>query len=123
MGYESKIYIVKKHQPTILIRNDGKVWGDVIATVDLCKCYPLASELRYRKATECYIYEGDEEITEDKYGQPLTETPLDEFIDIMREVRSEVDGYRRFEVLYSLVKSIKFEFEDYDEIVILHYGY
>lgn len=123
MGYESKIYIVEKHQPSILIRNDGKVWGDVIAKFDLCKCYPISDKVRYGKPTECYIYDNDVEITEDKYGDELTETPLDEFINIMKEVRTEVDNYWRFEVLLSLLKSIKSEMYESDEIVVLHYGY
>jgi hypothetical protein len=119
MGYESKIYVVEKSRHSW--RDDGMVYGSVVAMVDMCKCYPLSDYLRRSPATNCYIYadDGDTEITEDRYGQALTETSIADTIEHLEKVMVS-DYYWRYDLLLSVLKEVN----EYDgRIVVLHYGY
>lgn len=120
MGYESKIYVVKKSN--FSCREDGKVYAEVIAMVDMCKCYDISDILRNKPATDCYIYaeDHDTQVVEDRYGEPLTEAPLCEAIKIVERAMQK-DDYWRYNILLSTLKA--FEIYDCMNIAVLHYGY
>lgn len=124
MGYESQLFIVKKNS-CLIQEIDGKerVWGEVIATFDLCKAYEVSDKMRRFPATDCYIYAvgADVRITDDMYGQELREVPLEDACRILREAWKQED-YQRYEVCYMMLKA----FADngcHDDLVVLHYGY
>ncbi len=125
MGYESKIYIVEKTNVPSYV-SPGKYWARDIAIIDMGKCYSLSDILRYKPATDCYIYadDGDTRIEEDCYGKPLTETPLHEALQIVEDVIAKTPyDYWMYSVLRATLQSVYDFVGDDDSFVVLHYGY
>lgn len=117
MGYESKLYVVEKS--TIIDNN--KRWGQVIAMIDMSKLgQDFFLKLKNYSPTDCYIYLEDEEVTEDKYGDPLIEIPIKDMIAILAEMASKED-YRRLTPAINLL--LGFNLSEWNELVVLHYGY
>lgn len=116
MGYESKLYVVDKHNWKGC---DGK-WGEVIASFDLC-CVPI--NFAQYPATDCYIFadDGNTEIREDKYGDPLKEIPIEDAIDMIEQAIKIKDYYRRYRPCLELLKG--FHLSDWENLVVLHYGH
>lgn len=119
MGYESKIYVVKKSDFGL----DVKRYAQAIAMVDMCKCYAISDVLRRNPETDCYFYDldGNTQILEDAYGKPLTEAPIREVIKLVEKAMSK-DGYWRYEILLATLKGFEKYASDPD-FVVLHYGY
>lgn len=122
MGYESRLYVVRK---THLHRmEDSMQWGEVIATFNLSKV-PFAGEMQMYSATDTYIYDGDgnTEITTDKYGKPLAEIPLDDMIWLLEraEKAEQFIHYRRYAPCLAMLKA--FRDVGWNNLVVLHYGY
>lgn len=122
MGYESKFYIVNKTTQKGL---DGKrYWAEVIASFNLSKVYAVSDPIRDKyPATDAYIYadDGNTEITEDRYGEPLIEIPIDDMIQLMEKVITSEDYYRKYNPFLQLLKG--FNKPDWRDLVVLHYGY
>lgn len=120
MGYESTFYIVEKSD---LYNNKiGKKWAKDIASFDMCKIGASSWLSRYPE-TEYYFYadDGNTEVVEDCYGEPLKEIPISDLIDIL-ENDPELQGYRRTEPFLALLKGFdqsKFN----NNLVVLHYGH
>lgn len=114
MGYESKIFIVEKST----IKENEKRYAELIAMVNACKFYDLSKV--FTVETDCYIYYNGEKILEDKYGEPLTEAPIEDVIDFLEKSEQE-NPYRRARILLELLKS--FKSEDWNDLAVLHYGY
>ena len=116
MGYESKLYVVDKHNWKGC---DGR-WGEVIASFDLC-CVPI--NFAHYPATDCYIFsdDGNTKITEDKYGSPLEEVPVKDMIDMIEtEIKNDKD-YRRYQPCLNLLKG--FDLNRWENLVVLNYGH
>ena len=121
MGYESRLYIVEK---TDYINEElGKRFADDIARFDLSVFYELSDKFRNKEKTDCYIYDGDEVILKDKYGEELREANLPFVIDILEKVLGEGIDYRRIYPLLSMLRAFKDQREKWGELVVLHYGY
>lgn len=90
----------------------------VLGMVDLCKLG--AGNNVPKKETNFYFYnsDGNTVCIEDKYGDKLNQMTLDEAIDFFEDQR----GYRRVDMLYSLMQTVKECFQDQD-IYVLFYGY
>lgn len=122
MGYESRIYIVKKHA---LIPNDAE-WDEVIATFDLCKMgYDLIDGVSFRglfKAPVGCMYgdDGNTEIIEDCYGDDVEGAPIRVVIHWLYKWLKTND-YGRAKVFYSLLKSMAKEIGG--DLWCYHYGY
>ena len=116
MGYESKLYVVDKHD----WKWCEEKWGEVIASFDLCR---VPINFAHYPATDCYIFsdDGDTKITEDKYGSPLREIPMNELINMIENVIKETDYYRRYQPCLSLLKG--FNPKDWENLIVLHYGH
>lgn len=116
MGYESKLYVVDKHDWKGC---DGK-WGEVIASFDLC-CVPI--NFAQYPATDCYIIadDGNTRIIEDKYGDPLREIPIQDAIEMIEKVIETGDYYRRYKPCLNLFKG--FNINNWENLVVLHYGH
>ena len=129
MGYESRIYIVRKsnqYDPDI-----GKVWAEVLMAFNLGK---VTSELEdwYKKQqpTDCFIYkdDGNTVVLEDEYGNPLREMDL---IDCYNAISDEID--RRIgqgvdhDIERALIEALNSLMDRYalrdSRVVCLHYGY
>lgn len=126
MGYESKIYIVKKH-PRLSIDED-KSYAEVIAMFDLKKCSPINEFIAKRlPETDCYIYadDGDTPILEDCYGEPLKEISVDEMIRMIDNVSLyylSSSGYTTMQMLRAALDEMIKQDTVYDK-VCLHYGH
>lgn len=123
MGYESRLYVVDKHKD---MKNEdlGLVWASVIAVYDLSKVgEDFVSKVRAFPDTDCYVYadDGNTQIVEDCYGAKLKEIPLNEMIAILAYEIGVNSYYRRFKPILALLMA--FDPKDWDNLVVLHYGY
>lgn len=113
MGYESRLFVVKKY---------GTGWAEVMGMINMCKVYPMSDVMRRYPKTECYIYmsDGQTKIEEDMYGEKLKEIPLDEAIMIVERAQNKDPGYVRYEICLDMLRA----FQKYSgDLVVLHFGY
>ena len=125
MVYESKLYIVNKLPEHVVIKDNGMQYCELIAMVDLCKYYKWSEKATNYPRTNCYFYaeDGNKQIVEDEYGDPLKEISLDDAIEILDEAFYSGDNYRRLGPALTLLQSLKDNENQWNEIVVLHYGY
>lgn len=114
MGYESRLFVVRKGATN---------WAEVIGMIDLCKAYAVSDKMRNYPDTEYYIYsnDGNTKITEDCYGKPLKEIPLDDAINIIKQAWKNDSDYDRYYIALQMLMA--FKNSAYNNVVILHYGY
>lgn len=118
MGYESRLYVVDK--TTIF---DGEmVYGQKVAMFDLCKVEAVSAQLTAYPETNVYFFadDGNTKVVNDNYGQPLTEIPLKDVINII-ESAMKTDAYRRYKPCLELLKG--FDESQWNNLVVLHYGH
>lgn len=117
MGYESKLYVVDKHDWKFV----NEKWGEVIAMFDLCSV-PRLNFSSY-PATDCYIIadDGNTEIKEDRYGDSLKEVPIQDAIEMIEKVIEREEYYRRYKPCLDLLKG--FNPNEWENLVVLHYGH
>lgn len=123
MGYESRLYVVDKHKD---MKSDdlGLVWATVIAVYDLSKAgEDFVHKVSAFPDTDCYIFadDGNTEITEDCYGDKLKEIPLNQMISILAYEIGANSYYRRLKPILALLTA--FNPNDWDDLVVLHYGH
>lgn len=111
MGYESRLYVVKK--TTSFGYNTNLRWAEKIATFDLGKVPAVSDKMRAYKSTGAFIYAKDD------YGETLKEIPLADAIKILEDAATK-DDYWRYKPCIALLKAVQ-EYEQGD-IVVLHYG-
>lgn len=123
MGYESRIYVVRKTK-TVYASDDGKHYANVVAMFDMSKCYPLSDVLRHKPDTDCYIYadDGNTKIVEDCYGKPLTEATIGEVVKLLEEVM-KYHRYWMYNLLYASLKECEKFNSPINPLVVLHFGY
>ena len=128
MGYESRLYVVDKsdHKITVDEKIEGQVQereyvlGELLTTFNLCSLGGECYRLWDRNCTDCTFLDGNEFVTVDKYGKHLTETPLKEAIEILEKAERK-QHYRR---LLPVIAYLRFIDEsEWDNVVVLHYGY
>ena len=121
MGYETKLFVVEKHNSGIE-REDGRKYGQVVAMFDLCKVHAVSAKFRTYPETDCYIYayncDGD---CIDNYGEVLKEIPITDAIEILENAASN-DDYRRYAPCISLLKGFNLE-QWGNRLVVLHFGH
>lgn len=138
MGYETKLFIVEKNNRFFTNRKTGKkeksigeiingkemFYANLIASFDLRKCYSVSDVMRKYPDTDNFVFmdDGNTELIEDRYGEPLKEIPLADAVVILEEAASE-DEYRRFAPCLALLKALEEDKNKWGEIVVLHYGY
>lgn len=119
MGYESKIYIVEKSSRS---KESGeKRYASVIAMFNMCK-FGAFGDI-FTKETDCYIYadDGNTEILEDNYGEPLKEADIEDVIEYLENYETTNDYYRRVAPLLALLKNL--DPGKWKDISVLHYGH
>lgn len=122
MGYESRIYIVEK---SLVMDDNHKRWGRVLARFDLGKVYALSDKLRDAPATDCYIYsdDGDTRYDEDRYGKPLTEVSITDAIEALETALARGEDSREIPPLIAALKVFNYHRERFRELAVLHFGY
>lgn len=122
MGYESRLYIVRKCKIQISPES-GLRFAQKIAMFNLGKVPAVSGKMRACKNTDAFIYadDGNTEIVQDDYGEALKEVPLADAIEIMEYAERTEDYYWRYRPCIALLKSMH-EYGQGD-IVVLHYGY
>lgn len=122
MAYESKIYIVEK---TSLKDNDGMRYANIIAMFDMCNMGSLVDA--FQTKTDCYFFtdDGNTKVLEDKYGDVLTESTIEDVIYELEKLIDNGEKYRRLFPLLSTLKTISEQQKKgiCGDIVLLHYGY
>lgn len=124
MGYESKLYIVRKYKNGFEPEEStGKYYASVIAKFDMCKFYDMSDVLRHEPETDCYFYadDGNTKVLEDCYGEALTEATVTSVIELLESIVAKGVDYWRIFPLLSALKV--FEEHGDNDIVVLHYGY
>ncbi len=123
MGYESRIYIVRKS--TIKDDDLGKVWAEKIATFNMCVYPTLADLMRSKPATDCYICADNSgtDIVEDCYGDPLYEASVADVIAVLEKDVANGEDYRRIFPLLATLKALDEHKDQWDNLAVLHYGY
>lgn len=118
MGYESKLYIVRKAHRFL----DERIYAERIAEFRLCKCPQVADCMSKQPVTDCYIYadDGNTHIIEDRYGDKLTEAPLSTVIAAIEKAMQDGDDYWRFPPVLAALKA--FEAQNMN-LTVLHFGY
>lgn len=118
MGYESRIYVVEKYKA---IGEDSKRYAEIIGSFNMCKFSGFGDIPR--EETDCFIYadDGNTHILEDLYGDPLMEMDIEDVITYLEEYQDKQAHYRRVEPLLKLLKG--FNVEEWNDLVVLHYGY
>lgn len=122
MGYESKIYIARKHG-----FNGCTDWNEVLATFDLCKMnYDIYKGNRFRDlftiplTGSMYMDDGNTEIHKDCYGDEVEGAYITDVMDWLEEYLKDNDWYRA-RIFYDLLKS--FQKHSEGELILYHYGY
>lgn len=121
MGYESRLYVVRKGNFRAEIEGKEMFVAEKVAMFDLCKVPNVSEKMREYPATDCYIYEnGNNETIEDCYGEPLREIPICDAIKILEEA-AEREYYRRYAPCIQMLKG--FDLSEWENLVVLHYGH
>ena len=114
----SKLYNVDKS--SLFDERYNKRWAEVVAVFDLSKCNSVTSQFRDYPATDCVITVGTTDIVKDLYGKPLNEIPIEDAIKNLRKA-AETSDYRRFKPCLALLNG--FDLSQWDDLVVLNYGY
>lgn len=120
MGYEHKLIIVDQYGS--ITDDHGNCWAEVISILNLCKADIPVSE--FFRESNCYIYfdgDGNTQVTEDMYGDQLTECiDVPKFLKWLKSQYAE-DHYRRYAVAIELIEACYKQ--KWHNLKILHYGY
>lgn len=123
MGYESRVYIVDVSQH---ISPNGNVWtyADHIARFDMAVMGSMRDGYHFKDIFKMPVdftfYDGDEMLTEDKYGDPLKYCGLPKLLAALKEMYED-DHYRRLPPLIGFIEGINPD--DWDSLIAIHYGY
>ncbi len=121
MGYETKLIVGQESGI-----NESPKWFDIYAEINLCKCgygsyiHALESSHKGEPLVYWYGYDGNERITEDRYGEKPLPLPLKDVLGALRK-DAKHDSYRRFKWAIALLEEMDKE-ENFDKTVLL-YGY
>lgn len=127
MAYEHKIYIVEKTNS--FDPKTGKFWGMIVAVFNLSCATGVSGFFDQLPESDVFITEGDTDILEDMYGQPLTEVSVEQLLYVLTlaERKHRSQGYPGLSVqlsmLMSALRTIGAIYDDKHDFVCLHYGY
>ena len=117
MAYEHRIYIVKPS--TSVLGECRKFWAKVIAVFNLGYTPGFLDHLKRYPDTKYYIYdgEGEEEIVEDRYGDILSEIPIQDLINDLESL-DQKSAY-----VVAALAALKIFKGCAGDLIALHYGY
>ena len=139
MGYDSRLYVVKKYKRfdekgelIDAMMKEGKVFAQVISEYEMC-VFPPINRLFHpgdgSRNTDCYIYgkDGDTPLFKDKYGDPLKEASLADVIACLENLSDKDKTYRRVPPLLGMLRGFHETESEWDDdgdgLVVLHYGH
>lgn len=116
MGYESKIYVVKKG--LISPDENRKYWAEVIS---MFVCEIPGLHQIFKKKSDLFIFsdDGETKIYKDAYGDDITEATISEVIGFLESKIENENSCPRIRPLLALLKS--FESDGCKDLVCLHY--
>lgn len=121
MGYEHRLYVVQKTGIKDVYLG-GMTLGDKWAMFNTGKVPELIEKISAYNPTNTYFYSDDgyTKVTEDCYGNPLTEIPLDDMIEILRDLfRNNI--YSMYKPVLSYLETL--HADKWANIVVLYYGH
>lgn len=118
MGYESKLVVVEKW----CVPNTASM-GETVLELNLARMpnefFPI--EKTFENEIEAPVFIGDfGSVTEDKYGKKLRYTSVEKLLKVLYKCEA-VEHYRRTELAINTLKS--FTSRDWNNIIVVHYGY
>lgn len=127
MAYEHRIFIVEKTHQGYEPKLD-KWFGKVMCVFNLGVMEEMHDIVKKYGPTDQFIYQpgnGDEEVVEDMYGDPLTEIPVE---GLMWDLRYLIEnGHVSNRTIYPLLAALahcKYDMQHaHRDIVCLHFGY
>ena len=128
MGYESKIYIVNRHEWELI---DGlkMVSGDNIMEIDLAKIgyqgyYNKTFPQLFTNEIDFDLWINNEKTRTDCYDEHCKYGDIDEIIKWVEKMVDDTH-YRRAELFLNILKYIKTQQENgvWENVKIVHYGY
>lgn len=126
MGYESRIYVMKRSEITFENRERPYILAEEIAMFDLrCLGYEHGNIVRdaFKTPIDFPFFYGDDTTTTDAYGDALKYCKIEELIAALSEY-SEHEHYRRVPPLAALLSALADSNEWTDgELIAVHYGY
>ena len=121
MGYESKLIIVRKYSSL-----DTNSFGETIAEINLSgmpnEFFPINQTFENEIEEPVFVGLGINgmEISEDCYGKKLRYTSVEKLLKVLYTCEAK-EHYRRTEMAINFLKS--FLSKDWDDVVVVHYGY
>ncbi len=115
MGYESKIIIVNRVEPTW----SELAFAEVIAEFKLC-CVGYEFKEAFTEPIDFELYVGDTATQTDCYGELCKMADVDDVINAL-EALAKKESYRRFAPAIGLLKG--FNVDEWDDLKVVHYGY
>lgn len=121
MRYEHRIYVVQKTRIKDAYTG-GMTLGDKWAMFNTEETPELIEKISAYKPTNTYFYSDDgyTKVIEDCYGDPLIEIPLDDMIEILRDLFRD-NIYSRYKPVLSYLETL--QACKWANIVVLYYGY
>jgi len=125
MGYESRVYVIRKTEAPV--GTTGKLYGETMAVYNMGK-FPPFQRLFNRDgcpASEYAPCEGDDDITEDMYKEPLRERSLAEVIECLEGIingYTDEAKYARIRPLLAMLRAYQGIENDWYRLAVLHYG-
>lgn len=123
MGYEIRFIIGLKSNLKEKIKDKEYNYVEKIAVYNYCCDYTLADFTQKYSASGCYIYNNDEEVIVDPYGEELREIPIQELYDFLVSDNFSNKDYRRYEPFKMLLAGFLAKLEEFENLVVLSYGY
>lgn len=143
MGYESKIVVIDRREHEATEKHPAWVYGSEIARFDLGKMgyekypvnnyddlrtfrdlftVPIDFDLSVQNEDSNTVY-PDEYWREDMYGEHCKYTTDIDSVIAWMERYLEHDDYRRAALFYDFLRVLKEHEDEYQQIVLVHYGY
>lgn len=121
MRYEHRIYVVQKTRIKD-VYTGGMTLGDKWVMFNTEETPELIEKISAYKPTNTYFYSDDgyTKVTEDCYGNPLIEIPLDDMIEILRDLFRD-NIYSRYKPVLSYLETL--QACNWANIVVLYYGH
>ena len=117
MGYESNVIIARKYHK----RQDNVL--DIVAELALCgMCGEFLDLFDREWKTGYYDLVSGMTITQDRYDKPITYATFNKVYKWCLD-NAHKENYRRLDILLGILNSVRENWYDYGEFVILHYGY
>jgi hypothetical protein len=123
MGYEIKLVAGCRGTGQ---QND---WVEKVVEIELSKCgHNQFGDLNTKRPTDdgktfYYADDGNTQVREDNYGEPLRIRTIDETITALKAELRGKEKYRRFVVALAMLEAIEKTFSATENLVVLLYGY